>query len=147
MTKLFGRFIAISMINSLLLLSMIAVYALKNPEMSSPAVDAQTAFLLPTVSPVLIRPKNSPSVQPEKISPAATPANTLTVQVPQPEVKTSITSDRCLIKVDEGTYDVTEFRAIHQGGNIFQCGTNMSAIFHSQHDANTLQKFQRYRAN
>lgn len=54
---------------------------------------------------------------------------------------------RCIIIVDGGRYDVTTFRNIHSGGDVFTCGADLSALFHTQHDAETLEKFQVYRIN
>jgi cytochrome b involved in lipid metabolism len=52
---------------------------------------------------------------------------------------------RCLISVDGATYDVTQFRTIHDGGDIFTCGIDMTKAFYDEHDSRTLQKMQRYR--
>lgn len=54
---------------------------------------------------------------------------------------------RCIIIVDGGRYDVTTFRNIHSGGDVFTCGADLSALFHSQHNQETLNKFQIYRVN
>ena len=52
--------------------------------------------------------------------------------------------NRCIITIDGQKYDVTDFRNQHPGGDIFNCGTDMSAIFHGQHSNSTLRKMQRY---
>ncbi len=57
-----------------------------------------------------------------------------------------IQSNRCLIVIDGARYDVTEFRNAHSGGNIFQCNTDMTAIFYGQHNSETLNKMQVYRS-
>lgn len=46
----------------------------------------------------------------------------------------------CIITIDGTKYDVTIFRNIHSGGDIFACGTDMSAVFHQQHNLNVLKK-------
>lgn len=52
---------------------------------------------------------------------------------------------RCVIVIDGGRYDVSAFRNQHSGGNVFSCGTDMSAIFHGEHPNSFLQKMARYK--
>lgn len=40
---------------------------------------------------------------------------------------------RCLITVNGQTYDVTDFRNQHSGGDIFDCGDDMTATFNGEH--------------
>jgi cytochrome b involved in lipid metabolism len=49
----------------------------------------------------------------------------------------------CIITIDGKQYDVSQLRFTHPGGNIFVCGTDMSAAFHKHHDDN-LQMIQKY---
>ena len=56
-----------------------------------------------------------------------------------------IIDNRCVISVDGNRYDVTVFRNQHSGGNIFQCGADMSGVFHGQHPNSFLQKLAKYR--
>jgi len=49
----------------------------------------------------------------------------------------------CIITIDGKKYDVQPLRNTHTGGDIFQCGTDMSATFHRQHNDN-LQMIQKY---
>ena len=49
----------------------------------------------------------------------------------------------CIITIDGQKYDVESLRSTHTGGDIFQCGTDMSAAFHHQHDDN-FQMIQKY---
>jgi len=62
-----------------------------------------------------------------------------------PPAAAPTTDSRCLISVDGQRYDVTSFRNTHSGGNIFQCGADMSATFHNQHPLSFLDKLARYR--
>jgi len=55
------------------------------------------------------------------------------------------TDTRCIITVDGSRYDVTQYRNIHSGGDIFKCGTDMSATFHSQHSAKFLDRMSQYK--
>jgi len=53
---------------------------------------------------------------------------------------------RCIITIDSKKYDVTLFRDVHPGGNVFKCGQDMTQAFSRQHGEsqkvlNTLKKF------
>lgn len=52
---------------------------------------------------------------------------------------------RCIIIIDGVSYDVTQFRSMHSGGNVFTCGADMSATFWSRHGAGTLNAMARFR--
>lgn len=56
-----------------------------------------------------------------------------------------VVDNRCIIVVDSIQYDVTSFRNLHSGGDIFQCGTDMSSIFHGQHDNSFIGKMSQYK--
>jgi len=60
-------------------------------------------------------------------------------QTPQP----AAASQDCIITIDGSKYDVTTLRSTHTGGDVFQCGTDMSAVFHGQH-GNNLRLIQKY---
>ena len=49
----------------------------------------------------------------------------------------------CIITIDGLKYDVQPLRDMHTGGDIFVCGTDMSAAFHQKH-GDRLQMIQRY---
>lgn len=50
----------------------------------------------------------------------------------------------CIITINGQRYDVTQYRYQHQGGDIFTCGTDMSAIFAGQHSQKYLNKMKSY---
>lgn len=52
---------------------------------------------------------------------------------------------RCIITVDSASYDVTQFKLIHDGGDIFICGGDMTSEFYKQHESKTLGKMERYK--
>lgn len=52
---------------------------------------------------------------------------------------------RCIITVDGSRYDVTVFRSMHSGGDVFTCGADMSQLFHSQHARSYLSIMSRYK--
>jgi cytochrome b involved in lipid metabolism len=61
--------------------------------------------------------------------------------------QTSSIEEKCLIKVDNDTYDVSEFRRKHPGGDIFKCGQDMTNAFYSQHGAKQLREIQKYKVS
>ena len=77
-----------------------------------------------------------------KITPQVTPTGNPTAA---PTPTTDPLAGKCIIYIDGVRYDMTEFRNIHSGGDIFQCGTDMSAIFHGQHPASYLDKIAKYK--
>lgn len=54
-------------------------------------------------------------------------------------------NNRCIVIIDGVSYDLTNFVNIHSGGNIFNCGTDMSQTFWSQHSQKQLNQLQQYR--
>ncbi len=87
------------------------------------------------LSPTTQQPQAPGPAQPNNPSPTSPPAP---APAPQPTVG-------CMISVDGANYDVTNFRNQHSGGNIFNCGTDMSQIFWGQHNSSILSKMQKYR--
>jgi cytochrome b involved in lipid metabolism len=80
------------------------------------------------------------SQQQSKTTLASNPQpTTVSTGVPRPTP-----DSRCLIKIDNHTYDVTTFRRQHSGGNIFVCGTDMSVVFHDQHNSDYIRQISRY---
>lgn len=55
------------------------------------------------------------------------------------------TNNKCIIVIDGGQYDVSVFRNLHLGGDVFACGTDMSTIFHQQHSDRFLNQMQGYK--
>lgn len=74
---------------------------------------------------------NGGSQQPAAANPTSAPA--------------SVQDNRCLIGIDGAQYDVSSYRSMHPGGDIFNCGADMSGAFWSQHGASTLSKMAKYR--
>lgn len=80
---------------------------------------------------------------PEKVTTAvaeATATRSPTTTKPAPTVE-----QRCVIVVDGKKYDVSSFRNQHSGGDVFDCGTDMSNIFHQQHSNSFLKTMEQYR--
>lgn len=74
----------------------------------------------------------TPSITP----PAAKPTTT-------PKATARPTAKPCIVTINGSRYDVTALRKTHSGGNIFVCGTNMTATFQSMHgsDYNIIKKY------
>lgn len=43
----------------------------------------------------------------------------------------------CVVRIFGQSYDVSVLGSTHSGGNVFNCGTNMDAVYSSQHGTNT----------
>lgn len=74
-------------------------------------------------------------------APVSTPVATAVPTEPPPPPP----SNRCIIAISGSNYDVTEYRNIHSGGDVFACGTDMTASFTSQHPASFLQRMAQYK--
>lgn len=128
------RYIAlVSLINFFLVfgfLTFARFYLQYQPAVSSPAVTSPSVELVEISTDSSTPPVSSPSS---------------TSPVPTSPPSTAPTTDpRCLITIDGRLYNITEFRSTHPGGNIFTCGTDMSAVFYSQHDSSYLAKLSPY---
>lgn len=51
----------------------------------------------------------------------------------------------CVIQIDDVKYEISALQRTHSGGNVFTCGTDMSAIFWGRHNQKILQMMQKYR--
>lgn len=76
---------------------------------------------------------------------APAPAPSVPPPTPPPAPIQSGPADRCIITISGGSYDVTDYRNIHSGGDVFSCGTDMTASFLNRHPASFLQKMSQYR--
>jgi hypothetical protein len=65
------------------------------------------------------------------------------VPLPQPS-PTPLSSSGCIITLSGKQYDVTPLRSSHPGGDIFVCGTDMTASYNSRHgsDLSRMTKYQ-----
>jgi uncharacterized caspase-like protein len=50
---------------------------------------------------------------------------------------------QCAVTLFGKQYDVTNLRNTHSGGNIFNCGTDMTAVYQSRHGTN-MSRMQQY---
>jgi len=78
---------------------------------------------------------NKPVVSPKpSIAPPVAPTQTPT---PKPQ--------GCLVQIDGVKYEITSLLRSHSGGNIFTCGTDMSAIFWGRHNQKILRMMEKYK--
>lgn len=131
--KTLHALIAIALLNTIMILGVVSL-ANRSPQ--------QTTILpAPSTIPVQsVLPTSTPRTQPRGTSqPVANPTLIPTPTFAPPP------SNRCIVTIDGVRYDLTDFRFIHSGGDIFNCGTDMSAIFWGQHGQSMLNRLQRYR--
>lgn len=104
--------------------------------------------VIPTVSPSVT--KTLPVGNIKSSTPTTVPT-TKTKSTPTPQLTTQPTptvdvlAGKCLIYISGIRYDMTDFRKIHGGGDIFQCGTDMTAIFNDQHPASYIDRIAKYK--
>lgn len=87
-------------------------------------------------------PTPTPSVKPG--TPISTPTPTPRPVTASVSNSASITaSSKCVITLFGKQYDVTTLATTHSGGNVFNCGTDMTATYQNQHGTN-LSRMQPY---
>lgn len=96
-------------------------------------------------APVPAAPASGNAAKPAANPPATTttqPPPTTTAAPPPPP------DNRCIVTIKGLKYDVTRLRSSHSGGDVFNCGTDMTSTFFSQHDQKMLDRdMARYRIN
>ncbi len=160
--------VAVSLLNALITIAVVATTHPTAPNISAPQTSTVpigagsalstspfpsplTQKATPRVTPVPQTIKTSPAapLQAPTTTPTQTPAPITTTPTPTPApatpTPTPIVDKRCLIQIDGALYDVTQFRSRHSGGDIFQCGTDMSAIFWGEHGQKQWNQIQQYR--
>ena len=76
-------------------------------------------------------------------TPASTEPTPVLETIPTPSIDPY--AGRCVITINSQKYDVTDFRTKHPGGDVFNCGTNMTSIFYGQHDDKILKQMEKYK--
>ena len=101
------------------------------------SVAIPTITLKSSQTPTQTNAKNTASV---KNTTTPTKNSTPTPTAPQDPL-----AGKCIIYVSGIRYNITEFRNTHGGGDIFQCGTDMTDNFKSQHPDSYLDQMSRYK--
>lgn len=132
--------IGISMINLVSIGLMVYIGTLTSP------LPTNTQELITNNSPVL----PSPSLEINNLKLSITPSSPSPLEIRNSKLEISLTPSptpdtRCLVQIDGTTFNVSQLRTTHSGGNIFTCGTDMSAIFWNQHGQSILSQMQKYR--
>jgi cytochrome b involved in lipid metabolism len=60
------------------------------------------------------------------------------------QLNSSENVNKCIIIVKGLKFDITDFRKVHSGGDIFECGTDMTNAFDSQHGNREFQILKKY---
>jgi hypothetical protein len=115
---------------------------------AAPIVPPVGQALAPTSSAPVVLPPPTGAPTPNRTVPAVPPPQTSgPTPMPPPVVQEPIPQpvNRCIVTIEGNRYDVTPLKSTHSGGDIFVCGTDMTATFFTQHDRKmlegTLQQF------
>lgn len=74
---------------------------------------------------------------------SASPLPTIAPKTSSSTTQASTTSVGCAITLFGKQYDVTNLRSTHSGGDIFNCGTDMTAVYQGRHGGN-VSRMQQY---
>lgn len=81
-------------------------------------------------------------------TPTPSPSTTTTITSQAPTNKPDPLAGHCLVQISGHVYDVTVLKTTHSGGDIFQCGTDMTSIYFTQHTESHLNnQMTKYRVN
>lgn len=137
--KLIKLLVTLSLINAVIVIGIAQYISMKQPSGSSATV-ANT----PSPSPVASSPLPSISV-----NPSSTPQSSVVPKqstTPKPTVVSQSPKQAgCVVQIDGFSYEITSLRQTHSGGDVFKCGTDMSALFWKKHDQGILQIMQKYK--
>lgn len=156
--KVIKTLVTLSIINAVTVIGVVASRGVTNVTVVSPSPAVySTGFnndtLLRSLSPSIL-PSPTPTasiIETTKSSnkPSGTPVSTPTqTPTPPPSVTPTPTPkpiSGCIVTIDGVSYNVEPLRSTHSGGDIFECGTDMSAVFWREHNNRILQKMQKYK--
>lgn len=102
-------------------------------------------LVLPSPTPIIIRRQVVKKITVFATNaPVTTKTMTTTQPVTQPAPPAPVPSG-CIITLDGASYNVTNLQKSHSGGDIFNCGSDMSATFWGKHGQSIFSKMQQYR--
>ena len=112
----------------------------QKPKLSPKKISTPTS--VPDPTPDSPPPQAAEAVVPTE-QPAPQPVDSLP---PQPtDAPPDPLAGRCIIVIDGGSYDVTDYRSQHSGGDVFTCGADLSQMFHDRHPNSFLNKMAKFR--
>lgn len=120
--------------------------------MNEPVIETKVlAVIAPTPTPIIVKRQVVKKVTVFATGVPSTNKIATTVTQPaqqpapqQPSQPASVPSG-CIITLDGGSYNVTSLQRSHSGGDIFNCGSDMSATFWGKHGQSIFSKMQQYR--
>ena len=75
--------------------------------------------------------------------PSSSSTSSETISSVSSSTSSIVTSNKCIVTIKGGKYDITTLRNSHSGGDIFVCNTDMSTTFSNQH-GNDLARIKQY---
>jgi len=108
-------------------------------ELNEPELDNNVTEINPTITNL---PTQLPTHIPTVLPTVLPTAKLIPTKKVVPTVVVS-SNNQCIIVVAGQQYNVTTLQSTHSGGNIFQCGTDMTNVYQRQH-GNGLSLIQRY---
>jgi cytochrome b involved in lipid metabolism len=138
--------VGISILNFFLIASLVIIVSSIKGQRSVVTAEVNTDLYNVTqaqADPLIAEQQLVPSITPALEATSIPVATNTPIPVKKPTAKPP--SNRCIIVIQGVKYDVTDFRNIHSGGNIFKCGTDMTNIFFGQHNSSTLSAMAKYR--
>ncbi len=57
----------------------------------------------------------------------------------------TVTISKCLVTIKGVLYDLEEFKKLHSGGDIFECGKDMTQTLLNQHPESYISQLEKYR--
>ena len=70
--------------------------------------------------------------------------NSPTITTITPSARQNEAATACIITINNQKYDVTQFKNLHSGGDVFNCGTDMTTVFNGKHSQRELNIMQQY---
>ncbi len=91
-----------------------------------------------TITPTIQIAKEKKSTVTTSVTPTVKPTTftALVTSITSSPTPTPNNANKCIVTLFSKQYDVTPLQTGHSGGNIFTCGTDMTAIYQSQHGTN-----------
>lgn len=87
----------------------------------------------PIVSPIEESPKETKPITVQTPRQNLRPTSAPAVNSPTPLTAATSVDNRCIITLFGKQYDVTPLQSTHSGGNVFNCGTDMTIVYQQRH--------------
>lgn len=139
----------LNIISAVTLFNLAAVVIIANIpfRIDDDADEIETEFIMPTPQ-VIVRQVIRKITKPATSNTSSTQQNTTNNNQTNNNVVVTappVAQTGCIVTLDGASYNVTNLQRTHSGGDIFACGTDMSATFWSRHGQSIFNKMQQYR--